>query len=333
MQKTQGTLDRQLTLLQLLPRHPRTKSTTELATALAARGFSVTGRTIERDLRALSLRFAILADETRKPFCWAWSAAAPPVAIPGLTETEAATLKLVQEALNLALPGELTRQLTPWFGVADERLKEANPRRVKVLLASLRSWPATQPLHPPQVKPEILVGLLDALIDGRAVGVRYVARDGALRTLTLHPAGLVQRGPVTYLVATASGYQDVRTYALQRFRAVTVLDEPALRPAGFTIDGYLATGVLGYGDGKKLVLEAVFEPAAADHLYETPLALDQTLTVQEDGRVRLRAKVLDTGQLRWWLRAFGEDVEVVKPIALRRAFATTAAALARRYKD
>lgn len=43
----------------------------------------------------------------------------------------------------------------------------------------------------------------------------------AASTYHLHPLALVVRGPVTYLVATASDYPDVRLYALHRIQRGT----------------------------------------------------------------------------------------------------------------
>jgi len=60
-----------------------------------------------------------------------------------------------------------------------------------------------------------------------------------------------------------------------------VLDEERLRkPAGFDLDTYLRSGALGFGEGNTISLEVLFDAPAADHLYETPLADDQCLTVE-----------------------------------------------------
>jgi Predicted transcriptional regulator len=51
-----------------------------------------------------------------------------------------------------------------------------------------------------------------------------------------------------------------------------------------------------------------------------------------DGKLRLKAKVQDTSQLRWWLLGFGGQVEVIKPVALREEFKKTAQKLVKVYK-
>ena len=61
-------------------------------------------------------------------------------------------------------------------------------------------------------------------------------------------------------------------------------------------------------------MEALFD--AAYHLRETKLSEDQVLEDQPDGRVLVKATVQDTGELRWWLRGFGEGVEALAPESL-----------------
>ena len=44
--------------------------------------------------------------------------------------------------------------------------------------------------------------------------------------------------------------------------------------------------------------------------------------------VLLEAETADSRQLRWWLRGFGDDVEVLEPAELRKEFAEMAKKLA-----
>jgi predicted DNA-binding transcriptional regulator YafY len=66
-----------------------------------------------------------------------------------------------------------------------------------------------------------------------------------------------------------------------------------------------------------ITLEVIFYNGAGNHLFETPLSSDQTLTDQVDGTVRLVATVPHTLQLGWWLLGLGDGVEVIKPESLR----------------
>ena len=76
------------------------------------------------------------------------------------------------------------------------------------------------------------------------------------------------------------------------------------------------------------MLVARFDPDAAEHLRETPLAADQAMFDLEDGRVEVRATVEDDETLRWWLLGFGSMVEVIQPQRLREAFRDEVVAMA-----
>ena len=71
---------------------------------------------------------------------------------------------------------------------------------------------------------------------------------------------------------------------------------------------------------KKIKLVIKFSQSAALHLRETPLSEDQKLKDMKDGRVELKATVMLTWQLRWWLLGFGAQVEVIRPKFLREEF-------------
>ena len=50
---------------------------------------------------------------------------------------------------------------------------------------------------------------------------------------------------------------------------------------------------------------------------EAYVTKDQDLKKLSDGRYRLKAKLADTSQVRWWLLGFGGQIEVVKPKSQR----------------
>ncbi|HET8832249.1 MAG TPA: WYL domain-containing protein, partial [Casimicrobiaceae bacterium] len=128
-------------------------------------------------------------------------------------------------------------------------------------------------------------------------------------------------------------YDDVLMFALHRFERVQVADGKARRPKAFELASFLKDGWAHYGTGKSIRLDARFTGEAAEHLNETPLSEDQNLGGDAHGRMRLRATVADTPQLRWWLLAFGDAVELVGPAALREWFAQTTAKMAEAYRD
>ncbi|WP_028693211.1 WYL domain-containing protein [Pseudomonas cremoricolorata] len=73
---TRATLSRQWALLRQLPSRSPGTTSAELVWSLRDVGFSVSKRTVERDLNELSLIFPIERNDKSIPFGWHWSATA-----------------------------------------------------------------------------------------------------------------------------------------------------------------------------------------------------------------------------------------------------------------
>jgi len=332
-QQAADTLKRHWALLQAIPRQPRMATATDLQGTLTAAGFAVTKRTVERDLQTLSESFALVSNERSKPFGWSWKKDAPAFTVPGLSPAGALAFHLMQKYLEPLLPVSMLRVLTPHFELADKVLGGETALPARSWMKKVRVVYPSQLLLPPKVDRNVYAAITEALLNERQVKTAYAPRgEGKSKEYTLHPLGIVQRGPVSYLVATAYDYEDVRLYAVHRFSGTEVLDAP-VRKVAFDLDAYIASGALGFGDGDMIRLEAVFDENAALHLYETPLSNDQTIDAAGSSRVRLRASVPDTPQLFWWLLSFGEAVEVRKPVALRRKVVETVKAMATIYSS
>lgn len=147
------------------------------------------------------------------------------------------------------------------------------------------------------------------------IAYRAVERENPSQQI-VHPLGLVQKGPVTYLVATAFTYQDIRIYAVHRIMSAVRTGEPCKRPEGFSLDQYIQAGGMSFGEGDFIKLKAVVSDYLARILAETPFAEDMKITTRQ-GRNMLSCTVADTGQLLWWIRSLGDEIEVLAPKKLR----------------
>ena len=108
--ENRNTLARQWEMLKMLPSRRPGITARELAERLAAEGFAVTKRTVERDLQALSGPFPICCNDHATPFGW-YFAPGSSLELPGLTVAEALTLKLVEQHLSRLLPATLLTHL------------------------------------------------------------------------------------------------------------------------------------------------------------------------------------------------------------------------------
>lgn len=330
--KVHMALSRQWELLQLLPKRSPGITVSELLERLNAAGYSISRRSVERDLRDLSLVFPLQCNDAGTPYGWYWKPGVS-VELQGITLSEAVSLTLVEDAIRPLLPTSMLGVLAPRFAHAREKLKgleEGNlAARWPNKVASVR---ADFNLQPPEIRPDVLEPLQDALISEHQVRCQYYsAHADKLSELTLNPLAIIQRGQVTYLIATAAPYTDVRQYAVHRFRQVQALDAPCEGLGTFDLDSYLGSDALQFGKPEKIELKAWVSEQQGRLIRETPLSSDMQLTAVKGG-YQVQATVKDTWQLQWWILSLGESMVVQEPASLRARVAQTLRRAAQAYE-
>lgn len=330
------TLLRQWELLKALPSFQENatgKAAKALMYDLQAAGFDVDLRTVQRDLQDLSSLFPIEANDKSKPFGWRWARQAH-IGMPGLSVGEAVALKLVEDHLRQLLPPALMNGMGGLFKQAGLRLEALHGENPTAdWPPKVKSVPASQPMLPPAVDEAIQAEISMALLAGRQIHATYrPATSEESKEYILHPLGLVLRGAVLYLVATAFGYHDARTYAVHRFETVERLLDPIAIPPGFDLDRELEKGMAQFGDwGDPMTIQLRCHPDLAFHLGETPLATDQRMSEAGEGYMHVTATVNNTWQLRWWLLSQGAKVQVLAPEWLVKEIAEELASAAKAY--
>lgn len=325
--KTRYTLMRQWGMLKALPAWPAKITYAELAQRLAP-DFVVDPNTIRRDLDELSSIFPIFIDSEERTHYCCWARGADP-GIRAMSVSEALAFRMVEQYLGQLLPTTVLDTIQGPFNQARKTLDAlltSNP--TAGWIDKVRAIPPAQPMVPPQVDEIIQETIGRALLKGSQIAARYrpFGQEEA-RNFTLHPLGMILRTPSLYLVAKAWNYrnpEDIRLYALHRFELVEVLDDPVVPPDNFDLDREIERGLADFGERTDPIeIELLVSKELAEILRETPLAVrgmpprsNQTMMPETDGRVRVRAMVNDSWQLRWWLRAQGEAVELVSPVDL-----------------
>lgn len=323
-------------LLRMIPLYPRKIDTATIELLMERQGISIHRRSIQRDLEKLSDIFPLACDDRDKPFGWSWSADAPAFDIPAMSPPVALAYRMVADFMSDMFPREIYDQLTPHFRCADSLLKQTDKETLKEWPNKVRTVGRSQPLMPPNIQAKVFSVVSDSLLEVKRFQASYLKR-GEKETVswTINPLGIVLHDRLITLVCTIGNYhqlKDVRQLQLHRITEAIQLEEPALSPEGFSLDGYIAGGAFTYRTGEGSIrLKAIFEQDAAIHLEETPLSDDQQLTCQEDGNVFVEATAADTRQLRWWLLGFGGRIEVLEPNELRNELKDHAAKMMSRY--
>ena len=294
----------------------------DIAARLNESGYKVSVRTVQRDLKALSEIFPIeLNDNNPRDFGWRWPRGTH-LDIPGMSIPEALAMRLVETHISQLLPASMLDGLQGVFNLAHHKLDQAgkkNDNHSKNWLDKVRVVPPAQPLLAPIVREDVQAGIYQALLEDRQITAEYQSMNSEQpRECVLHPLGLIMRGALAYLVASAWAYADARLYALHRFSRVEILDAAVNTPEEFNLDKAIASGLAEFANqGEPIHLELRCTNQVAAYLAETPLATDQKIEAQADGWVRLTATVNDTWQLQWWILAQGVGMEVCGPHALR----------------
>lgn len=328
--KTRNSLARQWELLKLLPTRTEGKTAKQLAEGLFEAGYEISKRQVERDLLDLQEFFGLECDDDQMPYKWRWSFDRP-ADLPAITLAEALSLVVVEDTLKPLLPPSVQRALQAKFSQARSQLAMMSKKSSTARWAGkVKTVPTTLQLLPPFISEEILEVIQNALLLDEQIEATYQGMSDKVIELRLHPLAMVTRGSVVYLVATAKEFSDVRLYALHRFKAATRTFEKLKPLKGFSLDKYIADGALQFGEGGEIELTAILSDELARLLSETPISGDQLLKVKA-GQWHLKASVLDSWQLRWWILSHGPGIQVIKPAPLAKEIEKTLKAAVAQY--
>lgn len=314
-----NTAVRYLTMLRMVPRYPKAITTTELANRLDEQGFSVTMRSIQRDLEKLGTDFPLLVDETSRPFQWSFDREATMDIIPALDLPAALTFELARAYLRPMLPPRALSHLKPHFDEAHRTLlRERNPlgqwpNHVRVINRGLGG-------QRPAIEADVLETVTEALLREFQCKLTYQARKWLEPAeIVVHPFGLIFRDPNVYLIGTIEGREGVRQLVLHRATAGELVEEPVERPDDFDLDLYICSGAMGIlKSDKPVYLKLRCDKPALNHLIESPLSFDQITTDINDKTFEIAVTVGDTQDLRWWLTAQTAHCDILAPDWLRK---------------
>lgn len=315
------TLLRQWTMLRFLPRQPRKIDTQTLRAKLEEEGFDVSLRTIQRDLEGLSGIFGLVCDERSKPFGWSWDKTAA-FDIPGMDPQAALAFSLADQFLQPVFPRSSLQYMEAQFRQARSILDNLTTLGIGDWNDKVRVLPRGQTLKPAFINEYVVDVVYESLLKEKRFNAVYKGRNmEEAKEYEVNPLGIVIRNSTIYLICSLWEYDDIKQLVLHRIESAVPLEVPIRSINELDIDHYIAKGEFGIPVKEKMIgLQVLFDPGAAVHLYETPLSDDQELILQEDGRILLSAKVLDTSELRWWLLGFGDQIEILKTERLKKEF-------------
>jgi predicted DNA-binding transcriptional regulator YafY len=176
------------------------------------------------------------------------------------------------------------------------------------------------------------IGVLnDAVIAQRSVRMRYrTGSTGAVSSRLLDPYRVWYRSGGLYVVGHDHKSDELRTFAVDRIRAIEPTGERFLVAEGFDFEAYIGSS-FGVIAEPATTVRILFEPRWSDYVCERTWHPSQKLEKRARGRVELTMEVGGTADLRTWILSFGDGAEVLEPAALRDEVATELTRAAARY--
>ncbi len=295
-------------------------------------GFDVSLRTVERDMKILPDIFPqhVYVNDRSKPYGYKLRTGRRKLS--GMSPEEAVCLQLAFDYLNPLLPNGSLDPMAPYLKEAEVILGMQQSDKMKNWKNKVLTLNEGFNLQPAIIKEGILSSIHKALWAGTTIKATYTSKNKKKPSeYLLHPCGLVYRGRISYLVCSFDNDTDKFIYLpLQRFQSVENGDEySAHRDENVKT---VAKDLVGFRLKKdKIKIALKFSPYAGGHLYETPISTTQKISSTKDGFLLVEDKVNDDMELRFWIRAFGEDVEVIKPKSLRNEFSQLSKRIGRKY--
>ena len=285
---------------------------------LAART-GVTTRTIRRDLEALQASGFPLFDELidGKRYWRLEAKAFRRLDDTGFTLAELSALYFSRTLVECLAATPFQQDVAAAFdklaGALTPGMRQFLDRLPLVFQAKGASPRAAKPAAA-KAEREHIARLLDATLHHRRATMKYFSMSsGREKEYVIEPYRLIYSPGGMYLLAFVPEYQELRTFAVERIRGIS-LHEERFTPTEIP-DAAFAHSI-GINEGPPEHIEIAFEPRIAPYVRERQWHPSQTNVDRADGGVVLALDVCNDWALRSWILSFGPLARVLTPDTL-----------------
>jgi predicted DNA-binding transcriptional regulator YafY len=163
-----------------------------------------------------------------------------------------------------------------------------------------------------------IASLLEAILEHRQTKMQYHSLSSrATKDYLIEPYRLTYAQGGMYLLAQVPKYHQVRTFAVERIRSLSVSEVTFEVVDGVGGDPFPNSLGVNSGTAEKIQIE--FAPEAAVHVRERTWHSSQQIRENANGSMTLSLKVCNDWALRSWILSFGPLARVVSPSSLAEA--------------
>lgn len=331
----QTNIQRQIAMLEQIPRHPRRITANDITEKLNNRDYNVGLRTVQRELKAMHDMglFGLVMDDRCKPFGWSIAACWRGLNLTLMDQHMALAFHTLKHSASQLLPPQSVKQLTPYFERADQVLGSDPDNPWLYWACRVAQLPEPLPITYEDHDPKALEIVQDALLNKRQIACeiqRFIkGKSYWIDYRPINPEGIKISGGVIMLAFTVGTYHTKR-YAkpINLMRNIRLLDTTAVTRDDFDIE-------LSGEESKTtlIVLELQLSPSANFIQRNARLSDDQQVERLANGYYRVCASVYDTPKLREFLWSMADSVEVIAPQKLRNHFSRLTSKINNKYHN
>ncbi len=134
----------------------------------------------------------------------------------------------------------------------------------------------------------------------------------------LSPYHLMYNKRAWYVVGKSSMHKSVRTFKLNRIKHLEILDRRFVNDKQFDTHEYLGRAWSMMPEGRIYNIKLRFLPKVAKNVAEVHWHSTQKVQRNQDGSVTVEFRVDGLNEISWWILGYGDQVEVLAPMALRK---------------
>jgi predicted DNA-binding transcriptional regulator YafY len=316
---------RQWKILRLIEGRKRGYSVNELAHELEAEP-----RTIYRDLDALQLGgFPLYSEKDGKNSYWRMVDGFKSHLPLPFTMTELMSLHMSQDLLRVFDGTVFQESIESLF----DKVKTALPPETIRYLdrISHRVSIGFGPTKNHKKVKDIISNASEATGQRKRVQIEYIAAStGEVTTRKVDPYQVWAMNGGFYLIGLCRLRESVRTFALERVKSLSMLDESFHYPEDFSLEDYLQTAFkVMRGDPE--IVQIQFAPWVAGIVRERIWHPTQEIREQGDGSLVATLEVPINYEIISWILGFGSTAEVLQPRSLRNQICEELEASLRKY--
>jgi predicted DNA-binding transcriptional regulator YafY len=314
---------RHLTMLNQLPTYPAQGITAKaIHKNLIDDGFTVSKRTIERDLRKLECALKIESHDNEGQLLWyqlPQQKKVPSAAGP----FDALMMVLSHQTLKYTLPESIHWKVNE--NLEKAKMVLSNYQKVSKLEQKVHVISDGYPLlvnefNEPWGNTAIREAIYLSVIEESQLSITYsYAHYATPLKMELNPLGIIVRGQTHYLVAShTNNPEEPHLFLLHRIKSVKMGFMNIVVPKTFSLASYFATNPSGYVlKDEPVTVTLKVKGYASDVLMRHALGKGQSIKKLGEQWCEVTFTTVPTYDLIAWILRYGADVECIQPDFLR----------------